>query len=362
MKNEAIKELRRAAAKAWIDMGSYPHYSHKLGKLSQGFTIQQLKDGKPSTIKGAAICRAFIYYLIIEIKENKHDSGYWFNSGYYLARWNGEKATQCHTTTRGASADTLRTTWTNGDAEKLRKIGGAFYLVAVLPQFNEQDKAKQEQRNSNRPNPTTAERLKGCHELSGEENHQKGERFIFHYSPTWGNCEDIKKDASGYDLTNNRRHLAHRLREYKREKTAKEWNACDHSATVAELLNLAEQVKAQAVEIFAKSGEFYPLHMAEELRKAAQYIEETAEQVKNETTDAEKITQQIKNARTKAKKAAILAPLAFDPLAYGWNWWELTEGGELVNTYKNRKDREYYDKITAQSVGVFENQTQGATL
>lgn len=357
MKDTRTNEIKKAAPKAWIDCGYYPHYSRKLGKLSQGFTIEQLANGKPSTIKAAqdlALCN----YLIIEIKENRREGFNWFNAGLYLARWNGEKATQCHTTTRGKTAETLKATYTNQDAETLRKCGDAFYLLKVAPQFNEQDSQKREERKNNRPNPTTAERLKGCHELGGEKNHQKGERFIYHYQPTWGNYQEIKKDASGYDLTNNRRQLAHRLREYKREKTAKEWNACDHSATIAELLNLAEQVKAQAVEIFAKSGEFYPLHMAQELRQAAQYIEETAQQIKNGTTNAEAITQKIKNARTKAKKAAILAPLASDPLAYGWTWWELTDSGELVNTYGGG----YYDKITADSVGIKNEPQEGASL
>ena len=122
-----------------------------------------------------------------------------------------------------------------------------------------------------------------------------------------------------------------------------------------ELEQIAQTIKAAAVEIFASSGEFYPLEMSKSFRTAAQYVEITADQIKyNKIESVEDITERIAHSRRLAKKCEILKPLANDRHAYGWTWWKLNESGDLVNTYENRTAGDYYDIITAQSVGKFE--------
>ena len=142
-----------------------------------------------------------------------------------------------------------------------------------------------------------------------------------------------------------------------------QWNNADHTETVHELRNYAEELKRGAVDVFLSSADFYPQHMAQDLRECADYIEKTADQIENKTAEnAENIAHRVEHSRELLKKCRILRPLAADPRAYGWSWWELTTRGELVNTYKeNKSSHKYYDRITADSVGIMEEQPTGGS-
>ena len=70
-----IKVIKEQAQAIRIDRGYYPHYAHKLGKLSQGFTIKPLKDGKPSTINESANPAALNYLIIFITNESKKTKG-----------------------------------------------------------------------------------------------------------------------------------------------------------------------------------------------------------------------------------------------------------------------------------------------
>lgn len=364
-----IKVIKEQAQKIRVDRGYYPHYSHKLGKLSAGFTIKPLKDGKPTTINKSADAAALNYLIIFITHESKKTKakrkGFGgLSSGFLMfTQWDG--ATCRPVAVTGEDWRIVQRVWRVDDAETLRKIGDRFYLLTIGEQYSTQDKELQEQRRNNRPNPTTAERLKGAQPCQNEEQTQRGARYETKENGTrWGlTYSRHYLDASGYDLTTTRAALYRRARELRKQRAADKWNSTDHAETVRELEQIAQTIKAAAVEIFANSGDFYPLKMAESFRNAAQYVKETAEQIKGgKIEDIEDITKRIAHSHRLAKKCAILEPLANDRHAYGWTWWELTDSGELVNTYEGRTAGEYYDKITAQSVGIFENQTQGATL
>ena len=362
-----INLIKKQAGAFWVDRGYYPHYSHKLGKLSQGFTVERLKDGKPSTIAQATEENKE-NYIILLLKRGTQQSANARSRGMYfcylskcclfLTKWDGGKCNPINWTTRGKKrADAFGCVYTCADAENLRKLADAFYLLKVAPQYTPQDEELQEQRRNNRPNPTTAERLKGAKPCQDEERTQEGARYELKTNGTrWGLTYSINYlDASGYDLTTTRQKLHHRARELKRARALKNWNNTDHAETVRELEQIAQTIKAQAVEIFASSGEFYPLEMSKSFRTAAQYVETTAEQIKSGNIESvEDITKRIAHSRRLSKKCEILKPLANDRHAYGWTWWELNESGDLVNTYENRNKGKYYDIITAQSVGKFE--------
>lgn len=364
-----IAVIREQAQAVRVDRGYYPHYSHKLGKLSQGFTVKPLKDGKPSTINESANPAALNYLIIFITHKTKQEKargrGLRFSGSVslFLTQWNGSTCRAVDIT--GENWQKLGRIWRNTDAENMRKIGDRFYLLTIGAQYTPQDKELKEQRRNNRPNPTTAERLKGAQPCQNEEQNQRGARYETKENGTrWGlTYSRHYLDASGYDLTTTRAALSRRAQELRKQRAADKWNNTDHTETVRELEQIAQTIKAAAVEIFASSGDFYPLEMSKSFRNAAQYVEITADQIKyNKIESVEDIKERIAHSRTLSKKCAILEPLANDRHAYGWTWWELTDSGELVNTYKNRTAGDYYDKITAQSVGLFENQTQGATL
>lgn len=364
-----IKVIKNQAQVIRVDRGYYPHYSHKLGKLSQGFTVKPLKDGKPSTINESANPAALNYLIIFITYESKKTKtrgrGVWFpgSVSLFLTQWNGATCRAVKFT--GGKWQVMGNLWRNTEAETLRKIGDRFYLLTIGEQYTPQDEKLQEQRRNNRPNPSTAERLRGAQPCQNEEETQRGATYETKENGTrWGlTYSRHYLDRSGYDLTTTRAALYRRARELRKQRAADNWNNTDHAETVRELEQIAQTIKAAAVEIFASSGDFYPLEMAQKFRSAAQYVEETAEQIKGgKVENVEDITKRIAHSRRLAKKCAILKPLANDRHAYGWTWWELTDSGELVNTYTGRTSGDYYDKITAQSVGIFENQTQGATL
>lgn len=355
-----IAIIREQAEQIRIARGYYPHYSHKLGKLSQGFTVKPLKDGKPSTINESANPAALNYLIIFITHESKKTKGkgrgVWFSGGFLMfTQWDGATCRPVDIT--GEDWHKVQRVWTVSDAETLRKIGDRFYLLTIGTQYTPQDEELQGQRRNNRPNPTTAERLKGAQPCQNEEERKQGARYETKKNGTrWGiTYSRHYLDASGYDLTTTRAALYRRARELRKERKKTEWNNTDHADTVRELEQIAQTIKAAAVEIFASSGEFYPLEMSKSFRTAAQYVEITAEQIKyNKIESVEDITKRIAHSRRLAKKCEILKPLANDRHAYGWTWWELNESGDLVNTYKNRTAGDYYDIITAQSVGKFE--------
>lgn len=368
-----INLIKKSVRLFWVDCGYYPHYSHKLGKLSAGFTIEKLENGKPSTIEQAADPRACNYLFIFISKEKResHEAksrGLWFASfnsraALYLVKWENNRAKPCKWSERN-SRDLLafyQFCWTCQDAENLRKIGDSFYLLKVAPQYNEQDQEKQEQRRNNRPNPTTAQRIGNATPYTEEEHIQKGERYEIRRD-SWGSFRRDVLDASGYNLTESRAKLYRRARELKKARKLEKWNKTDHTETATQLKQWAGELLGVAVDIFKSSADFYPQHMAQDIRECAAYIEETAQQIENKTaTDAEKIAHRVEHSAELLKKCRILAPLAADSRAYGWTWWELTPAGELVNTYaENKKSRQYYDKITRESVGIIETTQGGA--
>lgn len=369
--NNIIKLIRKSASRFWVDRGYYPHYSHKLGKLSAGFTVEKLENGKPSTIQQAADPAACNYLFIFIGKETRESEeararGLWFSynsrAALYLVKWENNRAKACEWTER-SRRDLLAfcsRCWTCQDAENLRKIGDSFYLLKVAPQYNEQDQEKQEQRRNNRPNPTTAQRIGNATPYTEEEHTQRGERYESRRD-TWGSVRRDVLDASGYNLTESRARLHRRARELEKARKLEQWNNTDHAETVRELRTYAEELKRAAVDVFLSSADFYPQHMAQDLRECADYIEKTADQIENKTAEnADNIAHRVEHSRELLKKCRILRPLAADPRAYGWTWWELTAGGELVNTYKeNKSSRKYYDRITADSVGIMEEQQTG---
>lgn len=360
-----IKLIKKSAPLFWVDRGYYPHYSHKLGKLSAGFTVEKLQNGKPSTITAAADSNACNYLFIFISKETREsqaarDRGLWFSynsrAALYLVKWENNRAKACEWTERSRREMLAFCSrcWTCQDAENLRKIGDSFYLLKVAPQYSEQDSEKQDQRRNNRPNPTTAQRIGAATPYTEEEHKQRGERYESSRK-NWGTvCRDVL-DASGYNLTESRAKLYRRARELKKARKLEEWNNTDHTETTQELRNYAEELKGAAVALFLSSADFYIQHMAQDFRECADYIEKTTEQIENKTAEsAENIAHRVEHSRELVKKCRILRPLAADPRAYGWNWWEL-QGGELVNTYKeNKSSRKYYDRITAESVGIME--------
>jgi len=371
-----IALIRKSAPRFWVDRGfypHYPHYSHKLGKLSAGFTVEKLANGKPATIQQAADPAACNYLFIFISKETRESEetrarGLWFSynsrAALYLVKWENNHAKACEWTERSRREMLAFCSrcWTCQDAENLRKIGDSFYLLKVAPQFNEQDQEKQDQRRNNRPNPTTAERIGNATPYTDEEHIQRGERYADPNRYRRMNYDVL--DASGYNLTESRARLHRRARELEKARKLEQWNNTDHAETVRELRTYAEELTRAAVDIFLSSADFYPQHMAKDLRECADYIQTTADQIENKTAeDAEKIVHRVEHSRELLKKCRILRPLAADPRAYGWHWWELTPTGELVNTYsQNKRERKYYDRITAQSVGIMEEPTQGATL
>lgn len=366
-----IALIKKSAPRFWVDRGYYPHYSHKLGKLSAGFTVEKLANGKPATIQQAADPAACNYLFIFISKETRESDqakarGLWFSynsrAALYLVKWENNRAKSCEWTER-SSREMLAFCshcWTCQDAESLRKIGDSFYLLKVAPQYSEQDQEKQEKRRNNRPNPTTAQRIGNATPYTEEEHTQKGERYEIRRD-AWGSYRRDVLDASGYNLTESRARLHRRARELEKARKLEQWNNTDHAETVRELRTYTEELKRAAVDVFLSSADFYPQRMAQDLRECADYIEKTADQIENKTAKkAENIAHRVEHSRELWKKCRILRPLAADPRAYGWTWWELTAGGELVNTYKeNKTARKYYDRITADSVGIMEEQPTG---
>ena len=368
-----IKLIRKTAPRFWVDRGYYPHYSHKLGKLSAGFTVEKLENGKPSTVTASADSSACNYLFIYISKETQQGEEakarrLWFSydsrAALYLVKWENNRAKPCEWTDRGSRSALAFCSrcWTCEDAENLRKIGDAFYLLKVAPQYSEQDEAKQDQRRNNRPNPTTAQRIGDATPYTEEEHTQRGERYESRRDRHWGSVTRDILDASGYNLTESRAKLHRRARELQKARKLEQWNNQDHAETVQELKTYAEELKRAAVDVFLSSADFYPLHMAQDLRECADYIEKTAAQIENKTAEnAENIAHRVEHSRELVKKCRILRPLAADPCAYGWNWWELTPAGDLVNTYgENKRSRKYYDRITADSVGIFDQVAGGA--
>lgn len=368
-----IALIRKSAPRFWVDRGYYPHYSHKLGKLSAGFTVEKLANGKPATIQQAADPNACNYLFIFISKETRESEqakarGLWFSynsrAALYLVKWENNRAKACEWTERSRREMLAFCSrcWTCQDAENLRKIGDSFYLLKVAPQYSEQDQEKQEQRRNNRPNPTTAQRIGNATPYTEEEHTQRGERYESRRD-SWGSFRRDVLDASGYNLTESRARLHRRARELEKARKLEQWNNTNHAETVQELRTYTEELKRAAVDVFLSSADFYPQHMAQDLRECAAYIENTADQIENKTADnAENIAHRVEHSRELVKKCRILRPLAADPRAYGWTWWELTAGGELVNTYKeNKNSRKYYDRITADSVGIMEEQPTGGS-
>lgn len=373
-----ITLIKKSAPLFWVDHGYYPHYSHKLGKLSAGFTVEKLANGKPATIEQVADPNACNYLFIFISKETRESEeararGLYFSwnsrAALYLVKWENNRAKPCDWTDRSCRKllGFCSRCWNCQDAENLRKIGDAFYLLKVAPQYNDQDQKKQEQRRNNQPNLTTSQRLKGAQPCQNEEERKHGARYETKENGTrWGLTYSRRcLDASGYDLTTTRAALYQRVQELKKAQKLEQWNNTDHSETVQELRTYAEELKRAAVDMFLSSADFYTQDMAQDFRKCADYIEKTADQIENKTAEnAENIAHRVEHSRELVKKCQILRPLAADPRAYGWTWWELNESGELVNTYKeNKLNRKYYDRITADSVGIIEEQPrEGATL
>ena len=366
-----IKLIKANVGKVWVDDGNYPHYTKKLGKLSNGVEIVALENGKPSTIEQQADPTLNNYLVIFVDKKTQQANrgkiyfSYRFGTFLYLTKWEGMRAKSLQWTTRGKSGNACRLgeVYRCSDAETLRKIGNKFFLLKVAPQYNEQDKQKQKERQENWRNYSTNEKAK-LQELNIRTDRQPtdierqgGGRFVA-YTSHWHYNHSYLLDACYNDLTANREILKSRTQQLHEQRQLTEWRNQDHTDTVRELAQMCDTFAHTITDILnAKKYDFYARAIISNLMESIEHAQETIKRVNSgEIKTTDQLNERIKTDKLNAKKCRLIATKQGDPKLYGWCWWEDDpKTGGLVNEYKLNDDpeNEYYHFINAHGVASY---------
>ena len=119
----AIRLIRKEITQLYVCGEHYPHYADKLAKWSAGFTVAELPNAKPSTIREATSNRDYVYYLAFLLTADATGKNYrrlngggWFEVGLYLTATSNGNA-------KGLSFNRdkhIKNVWRNTDAEVLK--------------------------------------------------------------------------------------------------------------------------------------------------------------------------------------------------------------------------------------------------
>lgn len=366
---ELVKGRRENGCK--IYRGSYLVYDVLRFAPVSGYTLEEVEN-KPAKLIEATEKKYFIAFILAYKKPNQEKT-YYYEFGYNSRK--KETATPYYFIY-----------CCGGFGRELAKEYNAKIYAVYNKQIEETEKAISKH----------FERAKQGARFETRERQKIGENFCFwdfcHYSgsaervETYGkmnqsgtflkingneidsfkNVNDIVAksfDKSGYFAELWREELRQRAQNLRREKArkkaeenAEKWEKADKSEAKQKIMFFVNDYYKNMYFSFVKwqiktnRFDFYARTFAKELGGVINRTIESAEKIEKRFSSFEEVAKYFEKLKKLINKIAMLGALVernekTAQFAYGWDWWELNEKNELVNTYKGRKEKEYFSKI-----------------